>query len=159
LSAEQRLGFWRTLNRRQRALRGRMDLLADCFSLVIDRPGAPYRCNIGSQLRMDPDGNLYPCQCFHAGAAYRLGNVRQTSIAAVVEGERLRTIIEQCLSRPERIPACSRCRWMNFCGAGCMGNAYEAEGDPLTPDACTVREHWLLERFAERLHQVPARTW
>lgn len=157
ISDDQRLAFWRTVYRRSGELRGRMDLLADCFSLVLDRPGVPYRCSIGSQLRMDPEGNLYPCQCFHSGAAYRLGNVRETSIGEVVAGQRLRTIIERCLTRPECIESCRHCRWMNFCGAGCMGNAYECSGNALTPDACSAREGWLRELFAARIGCLPAR--
>lgn len=156
LDDAERLVLWRTVHARAPALKGRMDLLADCFSLSIDRPGEPCRCNIGSQLRIDPDGNCYPCQCFHAGRSYRLGNVRERSIAEIAGGERLRTIVEGCLSRPERIPACSRCRWMNLCGAGCMGNAYECNGDALTPDGCRVREQWLRELFAARIGVAPA---
>lgn len=153
---DQRLSLWRTIYTRSAALKGRMDLLADCFSLSIDRPGVPYRCNIGSQLRMDPDGNLYPCQCFHAGAVFRLGNVREQSIADAAGGTRLREIVEGCLTRPECIPACSRCRWMNFCGAGCMGNAYESTGDALAPDGCRVREQWLRELLRARIGRAPA---
>lgn len=156
LADAERLALWRTLSSRQPRLEGRMDLLADCFTLAIDRPGVPYRCNIGSQLRMDPDGNLYPCQCFHSGARFRLGNVRELTIAEVVRGGRLRAIIDGCLARPEHIPACAQCRWINLCGAGCMGNAYEANGDPLTPDACGVREQWLRERFQVRIGALPA---
>jgi len=156
LDEDQRLALWRTLSVRSKPLEGRMDLLADCFSLSIDRPGAPYRCNIGNQLRMDPGGNLYPCQCFHSGTRYRLGNVREQTITEVVRGERLRAIIDGCLNRPERIPACSRCRWMNLCGAGCMGNAYEANGDPLTSDGCREREQWLRELLGARIGEAPA---
>jgi radical SAM protein with 4Fe4S-binding SPASM domain len=155
LGDDDRLELWRTIAAQAARLRGRMDLLADCFSLNIDRPGEPYRCNIGSQLRLDPDGNLYPCQCFHCGSAYRIGNVREQDLRTVVGGECLRGIVTACLSRPTRIPACSICPWMNLCGAGCMGNAYEANGDALTPDGCRVREQWLRELFAARIGQMP----
>lgn len=156
LGDDERLAVWRIIATAAARLRGRMDLLADCFSLNIDRPGEPYRCNIGSQLRLDPDGNLYPCQCFHTGSAYRLGNVREQDLSTVVGGECLRGIVTSCLSRPTRIPACSICPWMNLCGAGCMGNAYEANGDALTPDGCRVREQWLRELFAARIGQMPS---
>ena len=32
------------------------------------------------------------------------------------------------IARPSKIDECSGCRWRNFCGAGCMGNAFEANG-------------------------------
>jgi sulfatase maturation enzyme AslB (radical SAM superfamily) len=82
--------------------------------------------------------------------------VHEQSIREVATGERLRSTVEACLTRPERIPACSRCRWMNLCGAGCMGNAYECNGDALTADGCRVREQWLRERFAARIGSAPA---
>jgi radical SAM protein with 4Fe4S-binding SPASM domain len=156
LDDDGRLALWRTVHARSARLKGRMDLLADCFSLDIDRAGAPYRCNIGSQLRIDPDGNVYPCQCFHAGTKYRLGNVRTRSIAGIVGGSRLREVINDCLARPERIKRCSHCLWMNLCGAGCMGGAYENNGNPLLPEGCNVRRAWLRERFAERIGQPVA---
>ncbi|NCA70799.1 MAG: radical SAM protein [Sphingobacteriia bacterium] len=156
LEDTQRLAMWRVLTDAAARLRGRMDLLADCFSLGIDRPGEPYRCNIGSQLRLDPDGNLYPCQCFHRGSAYRLGNVREQDLATLASSEHLQVIISDCLSRPTRIPSCASCRWMNLCGAGCMGNAFEANGDALTADGCQVREQWLRALFAARIGQMPA---
>jgi radical SAM protein with 4Fe4S-binding SPASM domain len=152
----ERLALWRTIQDRAPGLKGRMDLLADCLTLNIDRPGEPYRCNIGSQLRIDPVGNCYPCQCFHAGQAFCIGNVREQSIAELATAPRLKSIVAGCLTRPERIPACSRCRWMNLCGAGCMGNAYERTGDALTPDGCAVRERWLRELFAKRIGAMPA---
>lgn len=151
LDDDGRSALWRTVYSRSALLKGQMDLLADCFSLDIDRPGVPYRCNIGSQLRIDPDGNVYPCQCFHSGTAYRLGNVREQSIADIVGGNRLREIINTCLTRPERIERCSHCRWMNLCGAGCMGSAHENCGDAMQSEGCSVRRQWLRERFAERI--------
>ena len=132
-----------------------MNLLADCFSLPIDRPWILYRCNIGRQLRMGPDGNLYPCQCFHAGSRFHLGNVRDQTIGEVVRGERLRSIIESCLTPPEHIPACSRRHFMNLCGALCRGNAYDANGDPLTAEGCRVGEQWLRELLRSRIGQAP----
>lgn len=156
LDDDGRLALWRTVHARSADLKGRMDLLADCFSLDIDRAGAPYRCNIGSQLRIDPGGNVYPCQCFHGGTAYRLGNVRSDRIAGIVGGSRLREVIEDCLTRPERIERCSRCLWMNLCGAGCMGSAHENSGNAMLPEGCNARRAWLRERFAERIGQPVA---
>ena len=150
LSDAQRLWLWQYLSRRAGELKGRMDILADCLSIDIHNPGVPYRCSIGSQLRMDPRGDLYPCQCFHFGSEFRLGNVRKQSLEQIVKGPRLKGIVEHCVARPDLIPGCSGCRWRNFCGAGCMGNAYEATGEALSPDGCKVRKAWIERLFEER---------
>jgi radical SAM protein with 4Fe4S-binding SPASM domain len=150
LSDAQRLWLWRYLSRRSAELKGRMDILADCLSIDIHKPGVPYRCSIGSQLRMDPHGDLYPCQCFHFGTEFRLGNIREVNLQEVVRGERLKGIIESCIARPDRISGCDQCRWRNFCGAGCMGNAYEATGSALKADRCKVRKRWIESLFETR---------
>jgi radical SAM protein with 4Fe4S-binding SPASM domain len=151
LSDAQRLWLWQYLSRRTGELKGRMDVLADCLSIDIHKPGVPYRCSIGSQLRMDPHGDLYPCQCFHYGSEFRLGNTRKVNLEEVVKGERLKAIIEGCIARPDKISDCGQCRWRNFCGAGCMGNAYEATGSALKPDRCKVRKLWIESLFETRV--------
>ena len=156
LSDAQRLWLWQYLSRRTCELKGRMDILADCLSIDIHNPGVPYRCSIGSQLRMDPRGDLYPCQCFHFGSEFRLGNIHEQRLEQIVKGARLRRIIEHCIARPNLIPGCSHCHWRNFCGAGCMGNAYEASGEALSPDGCKVRKAWV-ERLFEEQAGIPMR--
>jgi radical SAM protein with 4Fe4S-binding SPASM domain len=150
LSDAQRYWLWQYLSRRSGELKGRLDIIADCLSIDIHKPGVPYRCSIGSQLRMDPHGDIYPCQCFHFGSEFCLGNIRELDLVGVVKGERLKTIIEACIDRPDKISGCGRCRWRNFCGAGCMGNAYEATGCALNADRCKVRKRWIETLFETR---------
>lgn len=149
LTDSQRLFLWRYLSERRAALKGRMDIIADCFSVNIHTPGTPYRCSIGTQLRMDPCGDIYPCQCFHFGNDFLLGNIRKNKLNQIVKGKRLKNVIAFCMDRPNRILSCSKCRWINFCGSGCMGNAYEATGSALQPDRCDVRKNWIEEMFEE----------
>ena len=155
LSDNQRLWLWHYLSGRRAALKGQIDIISDCFSINIHNPGSPYRCSIGNQLRMDPRGDLYPCQCFHFGEDFLLGNIRETKLIKVVKGDRLKDIINYCIDRPNLIHECSRCRWRNFCGAGCMGNAYEATGSALMPDRCNVRKKWI-EGLFEAQAGIPA---
>lgn len=151
LSHEELLGFWGYVQGAARELKGKMDLLADCFSLSIDRAGTPFRCTIGTQLRIAPWGDVYPCQCFHDGREFCLGNVLATPLEEIVAGEKLRGIVDLCRRRPMEIDRCSACRWVNFCGAGCMGNAYEENGTVYTPQACDARKHWIESQFAARV--------
>ncbi len=154
LDAEQTGIFWQTVSSRAEELQGEMDLLADCFSINIHRAGVPYQCSIGTQFRIDPAGDVYPCQCFHGGRDFLLGNVRTHSLSGMVSGGKLRRIRELSRRRPRMITRCRKCRWQGYCGGGCMGGAYEISGDILASPACEVRRQWIESRFASIMEQM-----
>ncbi|MGE5239041.1 MAG: radical SAM protein [Chloroflexota bacterium] len=156
LTKSEMLWFWDFVSRKAADLKGSMDLLADCFSIDIHRAGIPYRCSIGTQYRIAPDGTAYPCQCFHYGSEFALGNVKEKSLEAIVRGQRVREIKETCFQRPLRIAECRECRWRNFCGAGCMGNAFESTGTILSAESCEVRKRWVERLFEAKVSEVSA---
>ncbi|HHB77438.1 MAG TPA: radical SAM protein [Desulfobulbus sp.] len=143
LSSDELVEFWQTISQCALEVQGEMDLLADCFSMNIHQAGKPYQCSIGSQYRIDPAGNVYPCQCFHYGKEYLLGNIRRHSLKSMVEGGRIKEIQNLSRKRSSMIDACSDCKWMNYCGSGCMGNAFETTGSVLQPTACRARKQWI----------------
>ena len=147
LDEDETLRFWDTVARRAEQLHGEMDLLADCLAMNIHQAGRPYQCTIGSQLRIDPEGNVYPCQCFHYGEEFSLGNLRNQSLAAMIAGEKLRDIKQLNRDRPAGIAVCSGCRWQKYCGGGCMGNAWETTGTALSAPACSTRKRWIEGQF------------
>ena len=157
LSDDETLWFWEYVSKKADALKGKMDLLADCFSININNPGVPYRCSIGTQLRVDPNGDVYPCQCFHFGREYCLGNVRETSLEHIVHSQRLQQAMDECFHRPSRIRDCQACDWRNFCGSGCMGNAYERNGTILSPESCAVRKKFVETLFEGKLKDILSR--
>ena len=146
-TCRQQYELWQYLSECRIKLRGVLDIISDCFSLNINTPGKAYRCSIGNQLRMAPNGDLYPCQCFHFGDDFLLGNIKNDDLGTIIQSERLKCIITDCLKRPDMIPGCATCNWRNFCGAGCMGNAYEATGSALEPDRCSLRKKWIESLF------------
>ncbi len=154
LSDAKRLWFWDFISKRSKELKGKLDLLAECFSLDINNPGKPYRCTIGSQLRIAPTGDVYPCQCFHFGSEYCIGNIKEQSLDEIVNSQKLEAIIKMCLVRPSKIEECKECNWRNFCGAGCMGNAFEVNGTVWTPDSCNVRKQWLEGLFQAKFDEI-----
>lgn len=154
LDRDQTVAFWETVRIRSAELQGEMDLLADCFSMDILQAGRPYQCSIGTQFRIDPQGNVYPCQCFHHGTEFLLGNIRSCSLGSMVNGDRIRRIRELSRKRATMITGCRTCRWQGYCGGGCMGSAYELTGDVLTSPACNVRRQWIETRFASILEQA-----
>lgn len=151
LSDEEQLWFWEYITGKAQELRGQMDLLADCFSMNIHRSGEPHQCTIGTQFRIDPVGNIYPCQCFHFGEHFWLGNVKGTSLREVITGQKIKEIKALSFNRPSLIEACNNCLWKNFCGSGCMGNAYESTGNALRPSSCSVRKKWMEHLFEVEL--------
>ncbi|ODS35392.1 MAG: hypothetical protein A7316_05820 [Candidatus Altiarchaeales archaeon WOR_SM1_86-2] len=154
LSDDEMLWFWEFVSKRSKELRGKMDLLADCFSININNPGTPHRCSIGTQFRVDPDGYVYPCQCFHFGSEYCLGSIRENSLEDIVYGQRIKEIKEECFQRPLNIDECKDCKWRNFCGGGCMGNTFESSGTILNPESCGVRKRWVEKLFEVKLKEI-----
>ena len=154
LSSNQMLEFWEVISRKSEKLSGKMDLFADCFSLNIDNPGIPHRCTIGTQLRVGPYGNVYPCQCFHFGKEYCLGNIRNNTLKEIVYNQRIQKIKETCFQRPLKIEECRECKWRNFCGSGCMGNVYERTGGIHSPESCEVRKKWLEKLFEAKFAKI-----
>jgi radical SAM protein with 4Fe4S-binding SPASM domain len=154
LSDDEMLWSWEFISKRSEELRGKMDLLADCFSININNPGVPYRCSIGTQFRIDPEGYVYPCQCFHFGSEYCLGNIREKSLENIVYGKRIKEIKEICFQRPLNIDECKKCKWRNFCGSGCMGNAFENSGTILNTESCEVRKRWTENLFEAKLKEI-----
>ncbi|MBU0945696.1 MAG: PqqD family peptide modification chaperone [Proteobacteria bacterium] len=154
LSSDQMLEFWETVNKRSAELQGEMDLLADCFSINIHQAGSPFQCSIGTQFRVDPTGDVYPCQCFHSGADFQLGNVKTQSLKSMIEGEKIKAIKALSIRRPATIDSCSVCRWQKYCGAGCMGNAFETTGTVLYPSSCETRKKWIESLFTKAVEET-----
>ena len=154
LSNDEMLWFWEFVFKRSRELKGKIDLLADCFSMDINNIGSPHRCSIGTQFRVDPGGYVYPCQCFHFGSEYCLGNIREKSLKDMVYGQRIKEIKEICFQRPYKINKCMNCKWRNFCGSGCMGNIFESSGTVLKAESCEVRKKWIEKLFEMKLKEI-----
>jgi radical SAM protein with 4Fe4S-binding SPASM domain len=154
LSSEETLDFWTIVAEKAEELKGRMDLLADCFSMNISRSGIKSRCSIGTQIRVDPAGYIYPCQCFHAGQKYCLGNIRKSNFEEIAAGQKLRNVKQECFERTNLIEECRECPWKNFCGSGCMGSAYETTGTSLSPNECETRKQWIQGLFKKELGKI-----
>jgi radical SAM protein with 4Fe4S-binding SPASM domain len=162
LSSERTLQLWEFILTKARELAGRLAILHEGLSVSLDSPGVSKAlCSIGTNLRIDPEGNIYPCQCFIGGQDYRLGTIREQNLEEIVLGPRLRQVKRACYQRIERIEQCRVCPWRHFCGAGCMGYAYHTEGTIWTAPDCELRRRWIKRlfelRLADRAEPAPVR--
>ncbi|MBN2081647.1 radical SAM protein [bacterium] len=67
-------------------------------------------------LCIDWDGKVYPCDRFTGDPRYLLGDLAQTSLAAILDGAAWHAWLQ--LVKP--LPAdCRACRWVDFCHNGC----------------------------------------
>jgi radical SAM protein with 4Fe4S-binding SPASM domain len=160
LSSERTLQLWEFIFAKARELAGRLAILHEGLSISLDGPGVSKAlCSIGTNLRVDPEGNVYPCQCFCEGQDYRLGNIREQTLEKIVLGPHLQQAKQNCYQRIERIVQCRECVWRHFCGAGCMGCAYHMQGTIWTVMDCDLRRQWIKRlfelRLAERMEPAP----
>jgi radical SAM protein with 4Fe4S-binding SPASM domain len=159
LSTEQALQLCELTAAKARELTGRLAVFHKGFSLGLGKPGVSKTlCSIGTNLRIDPEGNVYPCQCFVGGEDYRLGNLREQPLEEMVLGSRLQQIKEVRRERIELIEECRECPWRHFCGAGCMGHAYHMEGTILSVPDCEILKRWTERLFELNLTHCLAHT-
>ncbi|MEW5804172.1 MAG: PqqD family peptide modification chaperone [bacterium] len=105
-------------------------------------PGQDSWCQIGRILTIDVRGDIYPCSLFME-PAFRLGNIRKTSLQKAIDSPAMKRIREICLLRKSSIPECQRCPWRNFCQGGCPGSVYQAKGTlQAVDDLCQFRKQF-----------------
>lgn len=64
---------------------------------------------------VEADGSVYPCD-FYVLDAWRLGNIRENSFEAMLQGETTRKFVEDSLPVSEK---CRNCRHYGICRCGC----------------------------------------
>jgi len=86
--------------------------------------------NCAGHLVVEHDGSLYPCD-FMVRPEWRLGNLNDDPIAAILQGEKLR----EYMSWAVHLPAdCRTCEFLPFCRGGCPHQRSMFGGDPTRPD-------------------------
>ncbi len=76
--------------------------------------GSSGRC--GQYLVVEADGSLYPCD-FYALDTWRLGNIRDNTIEALLTGEKAQAFAAQRQEPPEE---CAACPYARLCRSGCF---------------------------------------
>ena len=79
-------------------------------------------CNIGRELTISSNGNVYPCPLLMKDE-FLLGNIMKINLEEIKASKKFNDIHNLCLERQNLIEKCKRCIWKNFCRAGCAGMA------------------------------------
>ncbi|MFZ5825711.1 MAG: anaerobic sulfatase maturase [Bacillota bacterium] len=82
------------------------------------------------QLVVEHDGSLYPCD-FMVREEWRLGNLHETPVREVLQGERLKAYMSWAVRLPDD---CRSCEFLSFCKGGCPHHRSMHGGDPSRPD-------------------------
>jgi radical SAM protein with 4Fe4S-binding SPASM domain len=97
-------------------------------------------CPVGKKLVVGADGKVHPCVLLME-EPFCLGDIREKSFEAMFRDSRLEELTENIALRREKIEACRRCTWRNFCESGCAGLAVEKEGTLWATDGiCEFRK-------------------
>lgn len=70
----------------------------------------------GVQTVVESDGSVYPCD-FYVTDQFRLGNLREHTIAQLRDQELQRAFVQRSIPLPE---ACSHCPYLHLCRGGCF---------------------------------------
>lgn len=71
-------------------------------------------------LRIDSEGNVYPCQIF-SGIQYSLGNIYSQTINEIIHSERTEMFHDFIKMTTEFNSECVKCAFKKSCGKGCPG--------------------------------------
>jgi uncharacterized protein len=117
--------------------------------------GAPSDC-IGQQncsmshISTGPYGDIYPCATLSADGQWCYGNVMDTPMTRLLQGEVARRARSRFVD-----PSCLGCRWLSICNGGCMARSVRFFGDHNRRDYYCSSFRRMHEHIAGRLGQEP----
>lgn len=148
LSDNDKLWLWELLWMKSKELKGKLLLINECLSIDIDELRISSSvCGVGTNLRIDPKGNVYPCQGFIKSSEYYVGSLRKQTLKEIVNGNKLKEILMCSNKRPSMIEKCRNCLWRGLCGSGCMASVYERKKTIWSTDSCNTRKQWIKKMF------------
>ncbi|MCG8424317.1 MAG: radical SAM protein [Proteobacteria bacterium] len=101
-------------------------------------------------IRLDSRGDVYP-STLSSATAYRLGNVRDSSLAEIMASPILTELYSELHDRFLHINRCRECAWRQLCRGGSVTSAYYSTGSLLAPDAYCAGYLETFPRVAVRL--------
>ncbi len=125
------------------------------FHFNVDLEGGPClqkrvsACGAGNEyFSVVPNGDLYPCHQFAGDPKWRMGNVKEGSLAGALRKQ----FAESCLFTREK---CGDCFAKFICSGGCNANNYHYNGDINVPYEMTCA--MMKKRIECAMHVLAAR--
>jgi uncharacterized protein len=82
-------------------------------------------------IGIDWNGDVYPCGRFTTQPEFRLGNINEQTLSAILE----HPTRKQLLARDfDTVDGCPECKYKRACDSGCLYEAYVTCGDPMKKD-------------------------
>ena len=107
--------------------------------LELEPPEHGLWCRLGKLLVVEANGDIFPCSLL-TDTQFRLGNIREMTLAEALDSSSLQQLIGQCDRRRDEIDECRACTWKSFCQAGCPGAIWHEHGTfHATDDLCDLR--------------------
>lgn len=104
--------------------------------------------NAETFIRIDYDGNVYPCQNFsYPGSA--LGNIKQEDLDVIVADQRVKLVSDRIKEFREKYSNCSTCALSSYCKLGCPGVDYCEEFKNEMSDDCILRRAFFKKMLIE----------
>lgn len=77
-------------------------------------------CAIGRTLRIDFNGDVYPCPSLIGKKEFCLGNVQKLPLSVIVNGKNMKSVIYLSYKRIKKLFKEKKCPWVYYCKGGCM---------------------------------------
>lgn len=101
--------------------------------------------NIPLTVRIDPEGNVFPCQIFESKSTLNIGNIYITNLLDMINGDKINRLIDFMSYAYEYNYKCNKCVWKVICNRGCpaklLSNGLLENDDGL----CDVRKLYFKE--------------
>ncbi|MHB0999703.1 MAG: PqqD family peptide modification chaperone [Armatimonadota bacterium] len=112
-------------------------------------------CRIGVDIKIDTEGNVYPCTPIAFDPKYSLGNIKDMTAEEIRQSSKLHELRMMFIPRMESISRCSACSWKCFCFGGCIARAELNYGTTIhEDDLCPVADELYKKSFFEIAERV-----
>lgn len=117
--------------------------------------GVPMGCSHSESCQnnfysVGPEGDVYPCGRFDGDLKWRLGNINDSQLKLILEGERRKELLSRT---PDVVEGCSDCEYVPLCNSGCLHNAYMVEGNINDRDYYCTAYKMMFGHIAKKLHE------
>ena len=79
-----------------------------------------------TQCTLDYNGDIYPCDSFVGTSGFVFGNIAESDLADIVNGEARQRFVTQVQTLPNE---CLHCKWREGCNGGCTYHRYMRRGN------------------------------